>query len=180
MCSFNLRSHKSSSRNPFIEDAHDNFNLSHSPHRSKLYPFYFFSYFGNEVFTILFKPNWEMDFNSKHSFIDFNASKVPFHLKDECKVLVTTTSLIGNVVDLWGIWSTDFSKKHLRVAMACNVRTLGFLEPKFLWWPAFTPSVVSSAYKKNVARDREKLVREQGAGSRERGAGISSPNDLKF
>ena len=153
MYSFNLRSYKSYSCNPFIENAHDNFNLLHSPHQSKLYLFCFFSYFRNEVFTILFKPNWKTDFNSKHSFIDFNVSKLPFYLKDKCKVLVTTTSLISNVVNLWGIWSTDFSKKHFRVAIACNVGTLGFLEPNFLLWPAFTPSVVSSSYKKNVARD---------------------------
>jgi hypothetical protein len=94
-----------------------------------LSPSRFFSYSGNEVFTILLNPDLEIYFNSKHEFMEFKAGKVSFHLKEDGNVLVTIVSPLGTVVDLCGIWSADFSNIHLKVAMACTVCSLGFFEP---------------------------------------------------
>ena len=67
-------------------------------------------------------------------------------------IFVTTTSLLSNVVDLWGIWFTDFSKSYLRIAMmAYYIWSLGFLKPKFQWCLILIPKEASLAYWKNLA-----------------------------
>ena len=61
--------------------------------------------------------------------MEFKAGKVSFHLKEDSNILVTTVSPVGIVVDLYSIWSVDFSNIHLKVAMACTVCSLGFFKP---------------------------------------------------
>jgi hypothetical protein len=76
--------------------------------------------------------------------MEFKAGKVSFHLKEDGNVFVTTDSPVGNVVDLCGIWSADLSNMHLKIAIACIVCSLGFLEPKFLWCLAMSPDAAAS------------------------------------
>jgi hypothetical protein len=77
--------------------------------------------------------------------MEFKVRKVSFHLKEDGNVFVTTDSLVGNVVNLCGIWLADFSNRHLKVAIAYTVCSLGFLEPTFPWCLALSPDAAASA-----------------------------------
>jgi hypothetical protein len=77
--------------------------------------------------------------------MEFKAGKVSFHFKEDGNVFVPTVSLVGNVVNLCSIWSADFSNRHLKVAIACIVCSLGFLEPKFPWSLVLSPDAAAFA-----------------------------------
>jgi hypothetical protein len=91
-------------------------------HQAKLSPSFFASYSGKFNFLILLKFDMDTSFKPKALFIVLSLGIDSFHFHVAGNTLETAFSPDARVRDLWGIWSTDLSRMHLNVVVACTRR----------------------------------------------------------